>query len=143
MRQALFGGMAVIFGLIMTASVQAKGAHGSGGHSGGSSRGSYAASRTAYNSPHATTHRTTASRLENRGRAAHSYKEGKSGRGHVYKGRDHHHWKYRSWSHRYHCRCYWDEGGSCWYYWCDSDDCYYPMSCADSYPPTAEDEEDE
>ena len=139
MRQALFSGMAVIFGLVVTASVQAKGGHGSGGHSGGSSRGSYTASRTGYNSPHATTHR-----LENRhGRDAYSYKEGKSGRGHVYKGRDHHHWKYRSWSHRYHCRCYWDEGGSCWYYWCDSDDCYYPMSCADTYPPTAEDEEDE
>jgi hypothetical protein len=66
-----------------------------------------------------------------------------SDRGHAYKGRHHDHWKYRSWSHRYHCRCYWDEGESCWYYWCDSEDCYYPMSCADTYPPTAEDEEDE
>jgi hypothetical protein len=142
MRQVLFSGMAVVLGLAITASVQAKGGHGSSGHGSTGNRAD-SVSRSNQNTSRVS-YRPTTNRIETKSGRDVRHHDGKSGEsGHVYKGREHRHWKYRSWSHRYHCRCYWDEGESCWYYWCDSDDCYYPMSCADSYPPTVEDEEDD
>ena len=62
--------------------------------------------------------------------------------GYYYKGKDHRHWKYRTWFSRYHCYCYWDAGLNCWYYWSAPTLCYYPLSYAEVSPPTVEDEDD-
>jgi hypothetical protein len=58
--------------------------------------------------------------------------------GYFYKGKDHHHWTYRYWWHKYGCYTYYCPGRCCWYYWYQPDNCYYPCSYVRTATPVAE-----
>jgi hypothetical protein len=124
----------MLLGLALAASTRA-GGYGDHGRSHGG--------RSGHPTPHVNQVHTTNSLVQHSGHNVYYKSHGtKLGHGYYYKGKDHHHWKYRTWFPRYHCYCYWDAGLNCWYYWSAPKLCYYPLSYAEVAPPTVEDEED-
>jgi hypothetical protein len=112
MRHCIWTGLAIAAMGLLTAPAEA------GGHHGGHSTGHHA-SNHAHHSYH-TTHGTRYSR------------------GYYYRGHNHTHWTYTSWSPRYRTRFYWDPSAAAWYYWSAQGNAYYPVSSIDTVPPAVE-----
>src|SRR5207248_1140779 len=59
-------------------------------------------------------------------------------RGHIFRGRGHHHWARSYYSARYRTTFYYDAILGDWYYWSARREAFYPMSYLETEPPTTD-----